>query len=91
MKVFKIQRKNLLNIKMVVSYLNFVFFIEVKAKCKYRFFNFGFQFIKKAKWHFGYKDCGPNNFYYQSTFVFLNLFYYTQKYAGFWFTYKKEA
>ena len=26
-----IQRKNLLNMKMVVSYLNFVFFIEVKA------------------------------------------------------------
>ena len=31
MKVLKIQRKNLLNMKMVVSYLNFVFFIEVKA------------------------------------------------------------
>ena len=91
MKVLKIQRKNLLNIKMVVSYLNFVFFIEVKAKCKYRFFNFVFQFIKKTKWHFGYTDCGPNNFYYQATFVFLNLFYYTQKYAGFWLTYKKEA
>ena len=34
MKVLKIQRKNLLNMKMVVSYLNFVFFIEVKAKSK---------------------------------------------------------
>ena len=33
-KVLKIQRKNLLNMKMVVSYLNFVFFIEVKAKSK---------------------------------------------------------
>ena len=33
-KVLKIQRKNLLNMKMAVSYLNFVFFIEVKAKCK---------------------------------------------------------
>ena len=35
-KVLKIQRKNLLNMKMVVSYLNFVFFIKVKAKSKYR-------------------------------------------------------
>ena len=33
--------------KMVVSYLNFVFFIEVKAKSKYRILNFVFQFIKK--------------------------------------------
>ena len=47
MKVLTIQRKNLLNMKMVVSYLNFVFFIEVKAKSMYRFFNFVFQFIKK--------------------------------------------
>ena len=56
MKVLKIQRKNLLNMKMVVSYLNFVFFIEVKAKSKYRTLNFVFQFIKKTKWHCGYKD-----------------------------------
>ena len=42
--------------KMVVSYLNFVFFIEVKAKSKYRILNFVFQFIKKTKWHFGYTD-----------------------------------
>ena len=49
MKVLKIQRKNLLNMKMVVSYLNFVFFIEVKAKSKYRILNFAFQFIKKNK------------------------------------------
>ena len=33
--------------KMVVSYLNFVFFIEVKEKSKYRILNFVFQFIKK--------------------------------------------
>ena len=46
MKVLKIQRKNLLNMKMVVSYLNFVFFIEVKAKSKYRILNSVFQFIK---------------------------------------------
>ena len=34
MKLLKIQRKNLLNVKMVVSYLvaNFLFLIEVKAK-----------------------------------------------------------
>ena len=56
MKVLKIQRKNLLNMKMVVSYLNFVFFIEVKAKSKYRTLNFVFQFIKKTKWYFGYTD-----------------------------------
>ena len=57
MKLFKIQRKNLLNMKMVVSYLNFVFFIELKAKSKYRVLNFVFQFTKSTKWHFGYTDC----------------------------------
>ena len=46
MKVLKIQRKNLLNVKMVVSYLNFVFFIEVKAKSKYRILNIVFELIK---------------------------------------------
>ena len=56
MKVLKTQRKNLLNMKMVVSYLNFVFFIEAKAKSKYRTLNFVFQFIKKTKWYFGYTD-----------------------------------
>ena len=56
MKVLKIQRKNLLNMKMIVSYLNFVFFIEVKAKSKYRILNFVFQFIKNTKWHFRYTD-----------------------------------
>ena len=35
--------------KMIVSYLNFVFFIDVKAKSKYRILNFVFQFIKKKK------------------------------------------
>ena len=42
--------------RIVASYLNFVFFIEVKAKSKYRILNFVFQFIKKTKWHFGYTD-----------------------------------
>ena len=32
MKLLKIQRKNLLNVKMIVNYLNFLFLIEVKAK-----------------------------------------------------------
>ena len=32
MKVLKIQRKNQLNMKMVVNYLNFVFLIEVTEK-----------------------------------------------------------
>ena len=56
MKVLKIQRKNLLNMKIVVIYLNFVFFIEVKTKSKYRILNFVSQFIKKTKWHFGNTD-----------------------------------
>ena len=55
-KVSKIQRKNVLNMKMVVSYLNFVFFIKVKAKSKYKTLNFVFQFTKKTKWHFGCTD-----------------------------------
>ena len=57
MKVLKIQRKNLLNMKMVVSYLNFIFFIAVKAKSKYRILNFIFKFTKNTKWYFGYTDC----------------------------------
>ena len=57
MKILKIQRKNLLNMKMVVNYLNFVFLIEVKSKSKYRILNFVLQFIKNTKWHFGYTDC----------------------------------
>ena len=32
---------------MIVSYLNFIFFTEVKAKTKYRVLNFVFKFIKK--------------------------------------------
>ena len=56
MKVLKIQRKNLLSMKMVVNYLNFVFLIEVKSKSKYRILNFVFQFIKNTKWHFGYTN-----------------------------------
>ena len=43
--------------KMTVNYLNFVFRIEVKAKSKYRIFNFVFQFIKRnemALWVHGF-------------------------------------
>ena len=55
-KALKIQSKYLLNLKMIVNYLNCVFLIEVKTKSKYRILNFVFQFIKKTKWHFGYTD-----------------------------------
>ena len=73
MKVLKIHRKNLLNMKMVVSYLNFVFFVEVKAKSKYRILNFVFQFIKKMKWHFGCTDCRAlaNNRFLLNNYVFV--------------------
>ena len=56
MKALKIQIKNLLNMKMAVNYLDFVFLIEVKSKSKHRTLNFVFQFIKNTKWHFGYSD-----------------------------------
>ena len=55
-KVLKIKRKNLLNMKMVVSYFNFVLLIKVKTKSKGRILNFVFQFIKKTKWHFECTD-----------------------------------
>ena len=45
--------------KLVISYLNFVFLIEVKAKSKYRMLNFVFQFIKNTKWHFAYTVRAP--------------------------------
>ena len=58
MKVLKIQRMNLLNMKMVVNFLNFIFLNE--GKSKYRILNFVFQFIENTKWHFGYTDsCAP--------------------------------
>ena len=49
MKVLKIQTKNLLNMKMVVSYLNSVVLIQVKAKFKYRIFKFRFSIYQKHK------------------------------------------
>ena len=42
--------------KVVFSYLNFDFRIEVKTKSKYRILNFVFQIIKYMKWYFEYTD-----------------------------------
>ena len=53
-KGIKNSKKNLLNMKMVVNYLNFVFLNEVKSKSKYRILDFVFQFIKNTK--LGYTD-----------------------------------
>ena len=47
MKVLKIQRKNLLNMKIVINYLNFAFLIEVKAKSKPRILEFCFSIYQK--------------------------------------------
>ena len=58
-RVLKIQSKTLLNIKIVVKYLNVVFHIEVKTKSNYKILNFVFQFIKNMRWHFGYTDSTP--------------------------------
>ena len=42
--------------RIVVKYLNFVFYIEVKTNSNYKILNFVFQFIKNMKWHFGYTN-----------------------------------
>ena len=36
MRTSKIQNKNLLNMKLVVNYLNFIFHVKVKTKFKYK-------------------------------------------------------
>ena len=59
MRVLRIQSTTLLNIKMVVKYLNLVFHIEVKTKSNYKILNFVFQFIKNMRWHLGYKYSTP--------------------------------
>ena len=59
MRVLRIQSTTLLNIKMVVKYLNLVFHIEVETKSNYKILNFVFQFIKNMRWHLGYKDSTP--------------------------------
>ena len=49
MRALKILSENLLNIKIVTIYLNFIFHIEIKTKSKYGNLNSVFQFIKNAK------------------------------------------
>ena len=63
MRVLKIQSETLLNMKMVVKYLNFVFNIEVKTKSNYKTLNVVFQFIKNTKWHFGYTEEQPTLYF----------------------------
>ena len=57
MKLLQIQKKKiLLNMKIVVNYLNFVFLIEVKANSKHRIFEFRFSIYQKhemALWAHG--------------------------------------
>ena len=72
--LLKIQSKALLNMKMVVKCLNFVFNIEIKTKSNYKILNFVFQFIKYTKWHFGYTD-----FYWALKFFVDNLLTYRNK------------
>ena len=48
MRTLKTQSEDLFNLQMVVSYLNFVFHIELKVKSKYKILNFVFQFIKNT-------------------------------------------
>ena len=43
------QSKNLLNMKIVINYLNFVFILSVKTKSKYRILNFFFSLSKTRK------------------------------------------
>ena len=52
----KIQRKDLLNMKMVVNYLNLVLHTDVKTRYEYKVLNIVFQFIKDTKWHLGCTD-----------------------------------
>ena len=51
MRVLKIQSKALLNMEMVVKYLNFVYHIEVKTKSNYKILNFVFEM---ALWVHGF-------------------------------------
>ena len=56
MRELKIQNKNLLNKKIIVNYLNFIFHIAVKTKSMYKTLNFVIQFIKNTKWYFRHRD-----------------------------------
>ena len=61
LRALKAQSKNLLNMKLTVKYLNFVFHIQVKTKSKNRILIFVFQFIRNGKWRFGYTDFHVEN------------------------------
>ena len=58
MRTLKTQSEDLFNLQMVVSYLNFVFHIELKVKSKYKILNFVFQLIKNtmALWVHGFSS-----------------------------------
>ena len=58
MRTLKTQSEDLFNLQMVVSYLNFVFHIELKVISKYKILNFVFQFIKNtmALWVHGFSS-----------------------------------
>ena len=56
MRELKISYKNLLNMKTVLNYLNFVFYTELKIKSKNKISDFVFHFIKNTKWHLGCTD-----------------------------------
>ena len=75
MKLSKIQRKNLLNKKIVVNYLNLIFLNEVKAKSKYRIFEFRFSIYQKHEmvlWVHGFSILFCDN----ETTVFANFSVY---------------
>ena len=55
-RALKIQIWTLLNMKTVVNYLNFVIYMEIKTKSKYKILNFVFQFTNNTNWHFGFMD-----------------------------------
>ena len=61
--------------KIVASYLNFVFHIEVKSKSNHKFLNFVFQFIKNTKWHFGYTDSVAHSLKYNFVTVIFQVKY----------------
>ena len=52
------QSKTLLNIKMVVKYLSFVFILKLKQNLTIKFWILFFNLskIKNMRWHFGYTD-----------------------------------
>ena len=55
-RALKIQIWTLLNMKIVDNYLNFVIYMEIKTKSKYKILNFVFQFTNNTNWHFVFMD-----------------------------------